>query len=244
MTTRGERVALSIAAAIPLAFLAVFFVLPLVGMIARGLAPDGSVDWSGLTEVFGRSRTVRVLWFTAALAVGATLVTVLLGIPLAHVVHRLAIPGQRFVRVFVVAPFVLPTVVVGVAFRSLVSETGWLGGLGLDGSWVTIVAACVFFNLAVVVRTVGGVWDSLDLRSADAAATLGASPWRVWWDVTWPALRPGVVSAASVVFLYCSTAFGVVLVLGGMRYSTIESEIYLLTTKLLDLPGAAALSIL
>ena len=55
--------------------------------------------------------------------------------------------------------------------------------------------------------------------------------------VTLPALRPAIVSAASVVFLFCATAFGVVLTLGGLRYSSVETEIYLLTTNLLDLPG-------
>lgn len=63
-------------------------------------------------------------------------------------------------------------------------------------------------------------------------------------DDTWPALRPGVVSAASVVFLFCSTAFGVVLTLGGLKYANVETEIYLLTTQELDLTAAAALSIL
>ena len=62
--------------------------------------------------------------------------------------------------------------------------------------------------------------------------------------VTLPALRPAIVSAASVVFLFCATAFGVVLTLGGLRYSSVETEIYLLTTNLLDLQAAAALSVL
>ena len=62
--------------------------------------------------------------------------------------------------------------------------------------------------------------------------------------MTLPALRPAIVSAATVVFLFCATAFGVVLTLGGLRYSTVETEIYLLTTNLLDLQAAAALSVL
>ena len=61
--------------------------------------------------------------------------------------------------------------------------------------------------------------------------------------VTLPALRPAIASAASVVFLFCATAFGIVLVLGGLRYATVETEIYLLTTNLLDLRGAATLSL-
>jgi len=143
-----------------------------------------------------------------------------------------------------VVPFVLPTVVVGVAFRQLIAPTGPLGSLGLDGTAVAIVAALVFFNISVVVRTVGAFWEAIDTRREEAAAVLGASPWQVFRTVTLPALVPGVVSAASVVFLFCATSFGVVLTMGGLRYSNVETEIYLLTTQELDLTGAAALSIL
>jgi thiamine transport system permease protein len=91
---------------------------------------------------------------------------------------------------------------------------------------------------------VGASWESLDPRPAEAAAALGATPAQVFRTVTLPSLRPAIVSAASVVFLFCATSFGVVLVLGGLRYSSVETEIYLLTTQLLDLQAAAALSIL
>ena len=93
-------------------------------------------------------------------------------------------------------------------------------------------------------RTVGGLWENLDPRREQAAAALGASPWQVLRTVTLPALAPAIVSAASIVFLFCATAFGVVLTLGGLRYATVETEIYLLTTQFLDLRAAAALSIL
>ena len=102
----------------------------------------------------------------------------------------------------------------------------------------------MFFNLAVVVRTVGALWEGVDRRREEAAAALGAGPVQVLRTVTLPALLPAIVSAASVVFLFCATSFGVVLTLGGLRYSTVETEIYLLTTQLLDLRAASALSVL
>ena len=133
---------------------------------------------------------------------------------------------------------------VGVAFRTLLAPSGPLGALRLDGTAAAIIAAMVFFNLAVVVRTVGSLWENLDRRREEAAAALGASPVQVLRTVTLPALMPGVVSSASVVFLFCATSFGVVLTLGGLRYSTVETEIYLLTTQFLDLRAASALSVL
>jgi thiamine transport system permease protein len=216
-------------------------------MIARGLWVDGpgdGFDPLGALDVLTRGRTHRVVWFTVWSAGAATLVTLLLGLPLTFALYRLRLPGRRAARAFVLMPFVMPTVVVGVAFRTLLAPSGALGFLGLDGTPVAIVAAMVFFNLAVVVRTVGSLWEHLDPRLEQAAAALGASPWQVLRTVTLPALAPALVAAASVVFLFCATAFGVVLTLGGLRYATVETEIYLLTTQFLDLRAAAALSLL
>jgi len=227
----------------PVVFLGVFFLLPLSGMLALGFVSDGRLDLTAFAETLARPRVHRVLWFTAWASVAATVLTVVLGVPVAYALYRLRFPGRQVLRSLVVMPFVLPTVVVGVAFRTLLAPVGPLGFLGLDGSAVGILAALVFFNLAVVVRTVGGLWEGLDPRPGDAAAALGASPWQVLRTVTLPALKPGIVSAATVVFLFCSTAFGVVLTLGGLRYGTVETEIYILTTQFLDLRAAAVLSV-
>jgi thiamine transport system permease protein len=227
----------------PVLLLGVFFVLPVAAMVSEGFFVDGELDVAGVLEVLTRPRVLRVAWFTVWSSTVATAVAVLLGLPAAYALHRLALPGRRIVRAALLVPFVLPTVVVGVAFRQLLGESGPLGGLGLDGTPVAIIAGLVFFNVAVVVRAVGAAWESLDRRPGEAAAALGASPWQVLRTVTLPALRPAIVSAASVVFLFCATAFGVVLTLGGVRYATVETEIYLLTTTLFDLRAAAALSL-
>jgi len=228
----------------PVLVLAVFFVLPVGGMLGRGLWPEGQFDPSGALETLGRPRVHRVVWFTLWSSTVATTITILLGVPTAYVVHRLRFPGATLLRSAMLVPFVLPTVVVGVAFRQLLAEGGPLGSLHLDGTPSAIIAALVFFNLAVVVRAVGARWESLDPRPGEAASALGASPARAFWTVTLPGLRPAIVAAASVVFLFCATAFGVVLMLGGLRYGTVETEIYQRTTQVFDLPGAAALSIL
>ncbi len=230
-------------AALPLAVLGLFFVLPVAGILDRGLRPEGSLDLGAVLEVLSRPRTGRVVWFTLWTSTLGTVLAVLLGLPAAYVLHRLRFPGRGLVRAALLVPFVLPTVVVGVAFDLLIGEAGPLAGLGLAGTPVAIVLGLVFFNVAVVIRSVGASWESLDRRPGEAAAALGASPAQVFWTVTVPALRPAVASAASVVFLFCATAFGVVLILGGVRYASVETEIYLLTANLLDLQAAAALSL-
>lgn len=243
MNTWRRPVTLLGLALVPVVVLGVFFVLPVSGMVARGFWPYGAFAPGEVLDVLTRPRTGRVVWFTVWSAGVATLLAVAVGLPAAYVLHRLDFPLRRAVRAALLVPFVLPTVVVGVAFRQLLGEAGPLGFLGLDGTPVAIVAGLVFFNAAVVIRAVGASWESMDARPAEAAAALGASPRQVFHTVTLPGLRPAIVSAASVVFLFCATSFGVVLTLGGTRYSSVETEIYLLTTDLLDLPGAAALSI-
>ena len=135
----------------PVLVLAVFFVLPVSGMVGRGFVVDGSFDPGGVLDVLARDRTHRVLWFTVWSAGLATLASVVLGLPAAYVLHRLAFPLRNLVRALLLVPFVLPTVVVGVAFRLLVGESGPLGFLGLDGTPVAIIAGLTFFNVAVVI---------------------------------------------------------------------------------------------
>ena len=236
----GRPLALLALAALPVAVLAVFFVLPVSGMVSRGFAEGPGP----VLDVLARPRTHRVVWFTLWSATAATAIAVTLGLPAAYALHRLRFPGRGLVRAALLVPFVLPTVVVGVAFRQLLRPGGPLGGLGLDGSAWAILAGLVFFNASVVIRTVGAAWEGLDTRPGEAAAALGAAPWRVLWTVTLPQLRSAIVGAASVVFLFCATSFGIVLTLGGLRYASVETEIYLLTTNLLDLQAAAALSVL
>ncbi|HKJ10843.1 MAG TPA: iron ABC transporter permease [Ornithinimicrobium sp.] len=245
----APRLVLGALAMLPLVFVAVFFMVPLGGMLTRGFFPADAtgahhLDLAAVPQVLSRGRTLGVLWFTVAMATAGTVCSVALGVPVAFAVYRLRFPGRTAVRAVVMAPFVLPTVVVGVMFRSLLAPGGPAGFLGWDGHWVSILLALVFFNLAVVVRTVGTTWHGMDHRSADAAAALGATGWQVFRTVTLPALTPAIVSAATLVFLFCSTSFGVVLTLGGLRYGTIETEIYFLTTQFFDLQAAAVLSVL
>ena len=238
-----RRVGWTLAGAVPLAFLGVFFAWPVATLVARGFFPDGAFSLEGFQQVFSEPRTWRVITTTLAQAAAGTVVSVLLGVPGAWVLYRTRFPGRWLVRAIVTIPFVLPSVVVGVAFKSLVISTGPLGHLGLDESFAIIVASLVFFNYALVVRTVGALWASLDPRTEQAASVLGASPARVFLTVTLPALAPAIFSAAALVFLFCASAYGVVMVLGGAGYGTIETEIWFLTAQLLDLGGAAALSI-
>jgi thiamine transport system permease protein len=214
----------------PAAFVALFFAWPVAAIVARGLSRGGVAD-------VVRDRALRkVAWFTLWQAVVSTLLTLAAGLPLAFVLSRYRFSGRRFVESAMIVPFVLPTVVVGAAYKAL-----------LPGRWqqsvVAIVIAHVFFNVAVVVRTITPLWRQLDQRRNDAAATLGATPLQVVRTVTVPFLAPALATAASIVFLFTFTSFGVVLLLGGPRRRTIEVEIFQRMAQQLDLRTASALAL-
>lgn len=214
-------------AVLPLAFIGYLFVYPLARIL-----------WLGISElqigdIAVETRLLRVAWFTLWQATLSTLLTLLAAAPLTWAVSRFEFPGRRLAQGVVIVPFVLPTVVVGTAFAAL----GWRGSIG------AILAAHVFYNVAVVVRTVGGLWARIDRRVEEAATMLGASPWRVFRKVTLPLLRPAIIAAASIVFLFTFTSFGVILILGGFGYATLEVEIYRQAVTLFDLPLAAVLAL-
>ncbi|OFS66115.1 MULTISPECIES: iron ABC transporter permease [Trueperella] len=226
------------ALAVPALFLILFFLWPVGRMLSMGLG-----DAAMFGEVLGQGRTWRIVGQTLGMALAATAISVVLGVPGAYVLYRLKIPGARVARAFATAPFALPTVVVGVAFRALLDDAGPLGFLGLGQTTAAVVAAMVFFNYAVVVRTVGSMWAGIaDLT--DAARTLGASPARAFFTVTLPQLGPSIAAGGGLVFLFCSTSFGIVQTLGRPGYGTLESEIYVQSTAYLDLGHAAVLSVL
>ena len=110
-----------------------------------------------------------------------------------------------------IVPFVLPTVVVATAFLALLRPGGPLAFLHWQHGVAPMIAANVFFNIAVVVLAVGGFWASLDPRREEAARMLGTSPWRTFTRVTLPLLMPSILAAISIVFLFTFTSFGVAL---------------------------------
>lgn len=233
-----------VAVGVPVAFLAVFFLLPTLTLVGRGFVDTaGRWDLTGIVDVLGRARTWRVIWQTVWMSSVATFICLILSLPGAWVLYRTRFMGRGFLRGIVAVPFVLPSVVVGVALRSLFAEGAPLGFLEWDGTHTAVIVGMVFFNYSVGVRTLGNMWVRLDPRAEEAAAALGATPLRVFFSVTLPRLMPALASSAAVIFLFCTTSFGLVLVLGGIRTSTVETEIYFLTTALLDLRSASVLSI-
>ncbi|MET7689723.1 iron ABC transporter permease [Streptomyces sp. NPDC005483] len=233
--------------AVPVAFFAVFFAYPVAAIVTRGLKAGGTWQFGRITDVLAQPDIRHVLWFTTWQALASTALTLLIALPGTYAFARFDFPGKQVLRAVVTVPFVLPTVVVGTAFLALVGRGGLtddLWGVRLDTTVWAILLAHVFFNYAVVVRTVGGLWAQLDPRQEEAARMLGASRLTAWRTVTLPALAPAVAAAALMVFLFTFTSFGVVQILGGPTFSTLEVEIYRQTSEIFDLSTAAVLTLI
>ena len=171
---RGSAARLGLLA-VPLAFFALFFAWPVAAIVARGLKVDGAWQLGRIVDVVTQADIRHVLWFTTWQALASTALTLLVALPGAYVFARLDFPGKQVLRAVVTVPFVLPTVVVGTAFLALVGRGGLLDelwGVRLDTTVWAILLAHVFFNYAVVVRTVGGLWAQLDPRQEEAARML------------------------------------------------------------------------
>lgn len=238
-----DRSRLIAAGALPVgAFLAVFFLFPVATVLRRGIGDEGR---QALLDLLGSSRTRDAIGFTVLQALLSTLLTVAVALPGAALLARARPRSQRWLRALVTVPFVLPTVVVAGAFTEVFSRFGLDDGpFRLRHTLWAILIAHVFFNYAVVVRTVGSFWGGLDHRLQEQARMLGAGPWQTFREVTLPQLRPAIAGAAAIVFLFSFTSFGVVLVLGGPRQATIETEIYRLVVTRTDLTAGASLAAL
>ncbi|NTU76077.1 MAG: iron ABC transporter permease, partial [Anaerolineaceae bacterium] len=236
--------------AVPGLFLLIFFFLPL-GAVFRTAGTAALLE--GLRPSFGK-QLVRALGFTFGQAALSTIFTLILGLPAAYLFARFRFPGKRLMQVLTTLPFILPTVVVAAGFNALLGPSGWLNwGLmrifGLESAPIqvmntlgAILLAHVFYNTGVIIRVVGSAWAQLDPRLELAGRVLGASTWQTLKQITLPLLKPSILAGTLLVFIFDFTSFGVILLLGGPAFATLEVEIYIQAMQMLNMPAAGVLS--
>ena len=238
-------------ALIPLAFLLVLLAAPVVRLLAEGLGSgglggDAPLHWLALWQ--DDYLRWRVLWSLLQAAVTCVLALVL-GLPVAWVLARRSFPGRALVLRLLMLPFVVPTLVAALGVLALWGPRGWLGaplaeaGWRLDETPWLLLYGNLFFNLCLVVRAGVDALEQVSAPRVAAARTLGATAWRAFWRVEWPAIAPWLMSALCLVFLYCFSGFGLALILGGQRYATVEVEIYTLVAHELELGQAGVLAV-
>lgn len=233
-------------------FLGLFFFYPLTRILWLGLNPSAlkSLDYASLLLA------IRSLGFTFYQAALSTLLTLVLGLPASILFARFDFPGKSLLRLLTAIPFMLPTVVVAAGFNALLGPNGWINlglmnmfhlqsaPISIVGTLGVILLAHVFYNTTIVIRLVGTTLSHLDPRLEQAARTLGADSSRILGRITLPLLRPSILAATVLVFIFDFTSFGVILLLGGPGFSTLEVEIYKQAVQIFNLPLAGLLSLI
>ena len=234
------------AAALLLLLLAPLGRLALAGFTGEAGWPGAaSSNWSLWTPWQDDYLRWRVLWSLAQAGITCGLAFVL-GLPLAWVLARFEFAGRALVLRLLMLPFVVPTLVAALGVLALWGPrgllSGWLGVNLQNTPWLLLYGN-LFFNLCLVVRAGVDALGQVNARQVAAARSLGATPWRAFWRIEWPAIAPWLMSSLCLVFLYCFSGFGLALVLGGQRFATVEVEIYTLVAHELQLGQASVLAL-
>ncbi|GAB1820178.1 ABC transporter permease [Herbidospora sp. RD11066] len=207
-----------------------FLVLPLAGLLIR--AP-----WSTLPQRLSEPQVLEALRLSLVTASIATFVCLVFGVPLAWLLARTDFPGRRLLRALVTVPLVLPPVVGGVALLLVLGRRGLIGqwlesvfGFSLPFTTAGVVVAEAFVAMPFLVIAVEGALRAADHRYEEAAATLGASRFTVFWRVTLPLVAPGVLAGAVLCWARALGEFGATITFAGNfpgRTQTMPLAVYL-----------------
>ena len=215
--------------------------VPMIAIITFVVLPTFNIFVSSLRfESLNllRTETIRnVVWFTTWQSLVSTAFALVIALPLAFVTANFRFKAQRLTTSLVSVPFILPSIVVGVAFLQILPNS-------FHRTAFALILAHTYFNFGFTSRLITARWLQIHPHLDDAARTLGASPLKLFTTVTLPLLGKAITNAALIVFTLCFTSYGVVRILGGPSRSTLETEIYFRAIQLGDVSGAMLLSAL
>jgi molybdate transport system permease protein len=230
---------------VPAVFGLLFLVLPLVGLLLN--AP-----WRTLPRRLAEPEILTALWLSLRSATLATIVCLLLGVPLAWLLARVEFPGRKLVRALVTVPLVLPPVVGGVALLLVFGRNGLVGrqldaafGLTLPFTATGVVVAEAFVAMPFLIIAVEGALRGADARYEEASATLGAGRWSTFIHVTLPLVAPGIAAGSVLCWARALGEFGATITFAGNypgRTQTMPLAVYLALET--DLDAAVVLSLI
>lgn len=241
----GDAAVAATAAAI-LVLLLTFVAWPVLRVLALSLSGSDGVTLAHYQSFFGTWRLLRILLNSLVVSLTSTVITVAVALVLAYAVTRTTVPGKRFLSLMSLIPLIAPPFLVSLAFILLFGRNGVVTrALGLDWSiygFHGIVIAQVFTFLPQAYILLANVLGNMDVALEEAAENLGAGPLTTLRRVTLSLARPGLASAALVVFILCMTDFGNPILIGG-RYNVLATEIYAQVIGMNDFPAAATMSV-
>ncbi|MEV5199194.1 ABC transporter permease [Streptomyces sp. NPDC053720] len=239
LRSRVPGVRTPLALAIPALLAVAFLLIPLIGILAR-------TSWADLGTHLTSPEVTQALRLSLLVSFWALGLSLLLGVPLAWLLARTDFPGKAFVRSLVLLPMVLPPTVGGVALLLGFGRRGLLGPWLEDTFGITLpfhtsgaVVAATFVAMPFLVISLEGALAGLRPAYEETAASLGASPVRVFVTVTLPMVAPGLAAGAALTWARALGEFGATITFAGNLPGTTQTlplQVYLL---LQDSPEAA-----
>jgi putative spermidine/putrescine transport system permease protein len=223
----------------------VFLLAPVILVFPLSFSADSTMAWppSGWSTrwyiaLAHNTGLMSALANSAILAVVVTLVVLLLATPAAVWIARGGFPGRAALLALLTAPLVLPTIVLGLALLIL------FAGYGLIGSWPGLVLAHLLIAVPYALRVLITALDTLPASVEDAAASLGASPWRVFYRVSLPLMMPGLVATCAIVSLVSFDETVISLFVVGPRLTTFPVALFRYVQSRTDPMVAAAAAVM
>lgn len=238
-----------------IALLFLLFFVPLTLTLSKAFQRgDGEIP---ILTVLKDDYIWNVLSFTLFQSLLSTLASLAIGLPGAYLMANYRFPGKRLVRAVSTVPFVLPSILVVLGFVIFYGNNGVMNRLLMAlfhlkepplhilYSLGAIILAHAFYNFPVVMHIVSDSWEHMDCHPEQASLTLGAGKWTTFFHITLPRLLPSILSACTLVFLYCYNSFAIIMVLGGgPQHTTMETEIYRRARLSMDPSRAAAIALI
>ncbi|MDF2715152.1 MAG: sulfate transporter [Paenibacillus sp.] len=228
-------------------YLSLIVLFPLAGIIVKSTEQTWSKFWETVTD----PRVIASIQVSLSTSLTAALINAVFGLIVAWVLVRYTFPGKRLIDGLVDLPFALPTAVAGIALTAIYSQNGLLGSffakydIKTAYSPLGITIALLFIGLPFVVRTIQPVLEDLEKDVEEAAASLGASRWRTFRSIIFPAILPSLLTGFALAFARAIGEYGSVVFISGNMPMKTEIAPLLIRTKLeqYDYVGATTIAL-
>lgn len=228
-------------------YLCLIVLIPLAGLVFKTMEMSWPEFWLAVTD----DRIMHAYKISFGLSFLAAVIGAVFGLIVAWVLVRYRFPGKKLVDAMVDLPFAMPTAVSGIALAALYAENGWIGkyfaavGIKVAFTPLGILVALIFIGLPFVVRTVEPVLEDFDREIEEAAASLGASRWQMFYKVMLPQLLPSLVTGFAMAFARALGEYGsVIFIAGNMPFvSEIVPLVIIIKLEQYDYAGATAIAV-
>ncbi|MDX9870184.1 MAG: iron ABC transporter permease, partial [Candidatus Cloacimonadales bacterium] len=235
---------------LPLAILVIFFYYPILFILQKAFVQNGSFTFDVFTNIFQQNWQRSVIFFTFKQAILSLFFTLLIGLPITLVFSYYDFPFKDKIRAVLMVPFVLPGISVALGFILFYGQQGFVNkilsffnlNIQILYSLKAILMAHVFYNVPLLVKMLCDTLESFNSNLIISSRTLGANRFISFFKVTIPCIMPALINVSVLIFLYCFMSFGIVLVLGDIKYTTIEVNIFIFVKHLLETEKGIALS--